>query len=276
MAHIFLQAPNTLTIKEAIRWAQIINIGGDKRFAQVILGTFLGRFDSTKSVKSSNRKEEFWETVFRWFIRHPMIDPNQIGPIIDYIDNRKYRRQINVFIDGVLHDFADPPEPNLTMKNRDPAVLMRLVEEWHNELARDELVRDDRNVKDTKNLKWTTSGIKNFDRTEGVKKKITWRITELLSSKELYAEGKAMKHLVYSSSNSCALKRCAIFSVTKYSENDMRNILTIEVNIQIRKQIVQARGKLNSVPTDKSRKIVGMWAQKEGISISKYVWKRSW
>ena len=51
MAHHFLRAPDNATIEQAIRWGQVLGLGGDEHLARTLFGTRLGeRFEN----------EEFW------------------------------------------------------------------------------------------------------------------------------------------------------------------------------------------------------------------------
>ena len=59
----------------------------------------------------------FWLSVWRWFLRNPMLDRNQYGPIVDYIDNRKFMPVAKD--DGSM----EPLDPGFSMKRRDPLAL---------------------------------------------------------------------------------------------------------------------------------------------------------
>jgi len=72
MAHHFMRAPSHLTVNEAIRWGQILALGGDVRVARGVMGSPLGQ---------SFANDDFWVTVIRFFIDHPFLDTNQYHPI---------------------------------------------------------------------------------------------------------------------------------------------------------------------------------------------------
>ena len=76
MAHVFAEAPSELTATEALRWAQVMGQGGSEMLAQAVIATELGR---------SFADESFWSTVVLFFVENPMLDPDMVGPIVDYI-----------------------------------------------------------------------------------------------------------------------------------------------------------------------------------------------
>ena len=83
-----------------------------------------------------------------------------------------------------------PPRPDYSLKGRTVASLLRQVEEWHKELGQD---------RDRPSLSWPHSPFKDFrlvQRREGAGEPRVWTITELLTSRALDLEGRAMRHCV--------------------------------------------------------------------------------
>ena len=128
-AHLYLQAPDDFDVLGAFRWAQIIDLGGTERLVRSVL---------TTRIRAEFDHDEFWATVFRWLIANPMLDPAQHGPIIDYLHDQR-------FVASVPNPAAHlpgqprlvPPQPNLTMKGRNPVTLLRSVADWHRQLGRE-------------------------------------------------------------------------------------------------------------------------------------------
>ena len=81
MAHHFLQAPDTYTVEEALRYGQIMGQDGDEALVEAVIDTRLG---------SSFEHESFWATVIQFLVRHPMLDPDLIGPIVDFIHEQRF------------------------------------------------------------------------------------------------------------------------------------------------------------------------------------------
>jgi hypothetical protein len=237
--HMFLQSTAQYSFMSALRWVQVKTHGGSmtlhrtwmqQRFAQV-LGT---RAD-----------ELFWDSVVAWFAKNPMLDLNQMGPLLDYI---QYRRR---------------GDRNFSMKGRSALAMLRGMEEWHNELQR---------VKEFKAHNYDTSGFKPGRYT--VQKRLrtghvteTWSVEEIRTSAELAAEGRAHSHCVYSYSGSIARGYVSIWSL-KLNGSRM---ITIEVGNQ-NKVIRQARGKLNRETTAEEFRIIQRWAQENSLRVELFRW----
>jgi len=143
MAHCFLEAPDDYTIEQALRWGQVRALGGDRRLMEVLRGTRL---------VTSFEHEDFWITVIRFFVANPLLDRAQIGPIVDYLHHQRFEPQ-NVFVARGVRERRPPPQPQLCMKGRTAATLLRQVEGWHRGLGR--MVR-------ASSLEWAASGIREL------------------------------------------------------------------------------------------------------------------
>src|SRR5262249_47816784 len=152
-----------------------------------------------------------------------------------------------------------PAQPNLTMKGRTVASLLRQVEAWHRTLAKIEQPK----------AEWPGSGIEDFKLIEGaehgVNKKI-WTISELLSTRALFAEGRQMKHCVASYAHSCGSGACSIWTLEVETFEGRSKVLTVEVQNASR-LICEASGKCNMPPNDKQRSILRRWAERAGLSL---------
>jgi len=245
MAHHFMHAPADLTPDKALRWGQVLGLGGDERLARAIMGTRLAECFDT---------DEFWQTVIEWFIAHPTFCRRQIGPMIDYLQHQRFTPQ--EMEGGEL----GPLEPNLTMKGRTPESLLRKMNNWHRTLGKSS---------ERETSRWAATGIDEFEFLEGSTENGTrkvWRIRELLTSRELTAEGRRMKHCVGIYISSCKRGSCSIWTM----ELDGDKGLTIEVRNHLR-QIVQARGTANRLPTAKELSVLRRWAIEACLTISKSV-----
>jgi hypothetical protein len=253
MAHHFMAAPDDLSVDGALRWGQIHAVGGSSRLARAVIGTRLG---------SHFEEEDFWSTVISWLASHPMLDPTHVGPIVDYLQHQKFVPQ-DCLVAPNRVERRGPPQPNLTMKGRTPASLLKQVEDWHRKLAR--------TVQPTAD--WPPCGVRSFEFVEGSEQSgnlKVWTIVELLSTKALVAEGRTMKHCVATYARSCAAGACSIWTLEVKSVNERRKILTIEVNNRT-KVICQARGKCNAFPSDKHRAILRRWADEAGLQVANRV-----
>lgn len=244
-AHYFCQAPKNYSILGAIRYGQVLSFDGNERLANSLLPTRICHLEAFP--------HEFWTSVIRWFIENPMLDLEHVGPIIDWLNDQKYV----VYPDGIK-------QPNLSMKKRDPEATLRAVEEWHFQLGRS---------RKNGNLVWNPCGIKDFEFREGhpeSKSFKIWTIKELLSSKELQNEGRAMHHCASSYASSCNSGRCSIWSMELTDKEGTQKKATLEVHLSNR-QIVQARSKYNERIGPQVRNILVRWANQSNLSVGTYI-----
>ena len=183
MAHIFTGAgersPWGGTIIINLREAQISALGGSDHLGWSIHSTILIR---------SLENEDFWETVVHFFVNNPMLEPSYAEPIIDYIHHQKFLPQRVEQPDGSIVEMP-PPLPNFSMKKRSASKLVRLVDEWHDELS---------GLEDVPLETWPASGIKEFTHAEQDKETgqpLTWSVHELRTSQQLAIEGRIMASL---------------------------------------------------------------------------------
>jgi PcfJ-like protein len=241
----------------AFRWAQVLDLCGDERLVWSILAT---------RIATDFKHDEFWATVLRWLVAHPMLDGVHHGPMIDYLHDRKFVRSVpnpDAAIPG--RPLLIPPQPNLSMKGRDPETLLRSVAEWHRTLGRH---------KSGKMIDWEPSGITPFRHEEGMDgSRKVYTITELLCSRDLNAEGRAMNHCVGTYADSCISGRVSIWSLKLSDAIGLETrLLTLEVQNQNR-QVVQARQRYNKLPSPKELSILQRWAGSGGPSPSKWLFR---
>jgi hypothetical protein len=233
-AHLLMNAPESYSVTQALRYGQIMGIMEDKRLVEAILGTKLGR---------EFQNEEFWMSVIFMFINNPMMDRRLFGQVVDYIEFIKFA--------------PNAPHPGMSMKGRNPQSLLDEVEAWHNKISKE---------RGNGYLEWHPTGIHGFHITESFQNRPRqWKIEELTNSKLLSDEGRAMHHCVSSYKYSASQGRCSIWSL----KCDGERMITIEVN-NSNKLIVQARGKFNKLPEGKSAEMIRKWAQEQELGINCY------
>lgn len=253
MAHHFIQAPADLTVEAALRWGQIHGLGGDARIARAILPTRIG---------TAFEHDDFWTTVLRFFIANPMLDTEHFGPIIDHIHHQRFVDEEVIAAPGVV-ERRGPPQPNFTMKGRNVESLLAHVSSWHQKLAKSQPEQPD----------WPASGIDGLEFLEGSEKNGTlriWTIREILTSKALFSEGRAMKHCVGTYARSCARGTTSIWTLEAETNEGRAKLLTIEVR-NAANLICQVRGKCNALPAEKHRGILRRWAEQAGLTLASYV-----
>ena len=272
MAHCFPQAPASYTAEEALRYAQIVGQGGEEALVEAIVDTRLG---------ASFEHEPFWASVIQFLVRHPMLDPDLVGPIVDFIQAQKFEPQEHALPGGGV-ERGEPPQPNFSMKSRSLPKLLGHVEEWHERLARDTRVYTGGS--------WAPSGIGALEwlDEEDPAEPVRWTIHEILGGRELVAEGKAMNHCVASYVNNCRRGNTSIWSMqAQEAKGRPHQVMTIAVQSGGR-HISQARGRRNALPRAKdeqfrrlqasykyylrrSRHVLNRWMEQEGLTMGRRV-----
>ncbi len=253
MAHHFIEAPPDYSFEAAFRWAQVHALGGDRRLADALRETRCAR---------EFRDDEFWLSVIRFFIRNPMLDTTLVNPIVDYIWNQRFEPVI-VFVDRGIAEEHPPEQPNFTMRGRTVESLLRAVAAWHDQLGN----------RPTGKLEWRKSDVADFRFPEGVQSKTnarTWRIGELLSSDELMAEGRIMKHCVATYAESCHQGTCSIWAMEVEEHDGTEKRLTIEVS-HPEMEIRQIRGKRNRRASNEELAMIRRWSTEQGMGIADYL-----
>jgi len=261
MVHHVLRAPSDISIEAALRWGQIIGMGGNVRLARAILGTRLAE---------PHAHEEFWATVVRFFVNNPMLDPAQVGPIVDYLHHQRFVNR-EVRGEAGAWERIGPAQPQLSMKGRTATALVRLTEEWHRELAKEK--RPPR--------EWRPQAVQEFRLLRGIDRDEIWTVHELLSSKELQQEGKYMSNCVATYASSCASGACSIWSLRKRTLQSpvATRIMTIELTNKSR-EVVQVRGRFNVTPSCGSAsedlkaavEILRQWVECAGLNLSRFAY----
>lgn len=275
MAHIVMQYKGYHhTIYQSLRRAQYEAFGGNRHNAWELVHGPLG---------DNLNNDDFWETVVHFLANQSFLDRGYLNPIVDYIRNQKFTPQTIPQPDGTEVD-GPPPHPNFCMKGRSINKLIRQVDVWHQELT---------GMEDVAFEKWDPSGIKEFEHTEKhpeLNRTVQWTIHELVTSQQLYAEGRIMRHCAGSYAKRCRTGEKSIWSLRALDldadeENQVQeHVLTIEVD-NPKKTVVQNAGKFNLKPFGKKhvareRKtgnvylillrhaptIMRMWMDREGLS----------
>lgn len=251
MAHWLMQAPHHYTAVAAVRWAQVLGLGGSEALARAVAGTRLGTVLAN---------EAFWESVLQFFINHRSFDLAQVGPVVDFVQHQKFEWRAGVSPAGVFGQ-QPPPRPEFSIKGRSVASMRRLVEDWHQQLGRERRLRS---------FSWPHSRFNDYrliERTDQEGNPRVWTITELLTSRTLFVEGKAMRHCVATYAGRCARGQSTIWSMELEHRRGRHRVLTIEVDMATR-TIREARRIGNVLPQAAEREILERGAAREGLSVA--------
>lgn len=103
MTHQFMLRKNRDSIAHNLRWVQVLGMVGDQVMARAVLSTRLGRHLD---------HDEFWNTVVLFLATNPMIDPAQVGPVVDYVHHMKFAPRRVVREGGGVEEAPSPSIPS--------------------------------------------------------------------------------------------------------------------------------------------------------------------
>jgi hypothetical protein len=228
-AHMFLRAPDNNTIEENLWWARCEMMEIPPSLTHAIVKRFFANVPID---------DKFWNSLLHLIKKEEKII--NVSALSDVMDFLRWQHRANA---------------RWSLKGRTLGSLIKLSNEWHREMQ----LRKFGNG----NLTWTGSDIPDW-RFKNKATKTVWHVTQLLSSKELYNEGRRMKHCVASYGHRCVDGLSAIFTMTS---NDGVNVdekhLTIEITKE--KRMVQARGRFNKPPAGEARLILNKWRNVHNI-----------
>jgi hypothetical protein len=250
MEHIFLASPDHLAIEHAIRRAELLALGAPAELVQAVLSTRL-------ATDMSNG--EFWRSVWIFLIANAsIIDPVQIGPMIDYIQAIRHDRVAVDTPDGMVE--LEPPQPEFSVKGRTVQSILRLMADWHRSLA---LGRA--------GLAWAPSPLRPM-LVEELSQDTSapprwWQMMELTNSAQLRTEGTVLHHCVASYADQCYRGMSRIWSLRFRRGEKVHHVLTIEIDPK-RRAVVQARGRANCAASGKPLRLLQDWADRERLQLA--------
>jgi hypothetical protein len=233
MAHYMLKIPSRYSVVQAVRMGQVMGLNGRMELGRALAGSFLGEELRT------DIEESWWLTVIQWLVNHPEVPPEQVGPLLDYV---RAKRQ---------------EDPDFSMKGRSWNALERQIQHWHWRLRYEDCLA---------HQVFERSGVAPETWEVSDARGRVWSVGELQSSTELWHEGLAMEHCVASYAGYVASGYCSIWSVrvSDRTKPKAERALTLEVRNATR-EIVQARGHCNRLPTPQERRVLQRWAAEHGL-----------
>jgi len=233
MSHLFMRMKAGMSIPEAARTAQVLASGGSAALARELCRSSFGdRFSDFE-----DRVAEF----ISWLCREREIDFKQLGNVVQYFWNLWWDDQ------------------NYSLKGRTFASVSRdarrYMDQWS---VQKKLTKTTFEPSGFRGATWTVRGMGD----NGTMQPITWTMRELLTARDIRAEGTAMRHCVFTYAIDVEEKRCSLWSLRR----DDRRMLTVEVDTAD-KQIVEAKGKCDRDPEPREIRMLKHWAAKNGLSI---------
>ena len=236
--HWLLQAPDKLSIKEAIWWAKGMainqNMGDAYRLCQspiVVRGSYM---------------DEFWIDVHRFFMNNPT-PMKELQELIDFIQA------------------ARVDNPDWTIKKRSLESIRRQSEKWHRDMAKLQKIGGG-SWEGMQLPPWKTTTGRHDDNPQK-NTQTEWFVHEITTGNELAQEGNRMRHCVSGYKSRCMDGTCSIFSMRSSTQMyDKKRHLTIEV-ARKSKAVVQARGLANRMPRGQEQAIMEQWARENNLTV---------
>ena len=180
--------------------------------------------------------------------------------VLEWLASREHRAEdVAVMLDFAAERFTE--NAKFSMKGRTVDAFLRDARAWHLELAKMRSVRQ---------AFFRPSGFKSYSTVKNEPVRTVWRVEEVLSTKDLFDEGRRMGHCVYSYGGAVASGMTSIWIMTMEDGNGPTGrwaMLTIEVRNQAR-AIVQARGRYNRMPTSEEKTILARFAAQNGLTVA--------
>lgn len=191
-----------------------------------------------------------------FFVANPEMKLEHVNPIVDFVHANKFAGNEVQTENGAVTRNA--PWPDFSIQGRTLKSILRLVTAWHSDLSANKLGQ---------RFSWRQSGIQGYrflEKRPEEEHDRDWAILELKDSGALHAEGRAMRHCVYSYANRCRLGETTIWSLRLRVNGEEKRMVTIEVDPR-RRSIIQARAKCNQRPGVRSFEIIRQWAAWAGL-----------
>jgi hypothetical protein len=239
MCHELLSGCREERFLDAIRSVQVRAVGGEVRFLRGWIATRAGRRLHERA------GEEFWQKVLAWVASSRSLLQAELSPLVDYIEHRRAE------------------SAGFDIHGRSMAAMLRGMRQWHAELAQAKVLA---------RTHFKPSGLQPIDldrsRYELGGKRVTeiWHVREILDSKTLADEGRAMSHCVLSYAPRIGTGECSIWTLTLEDGTGHWRRLTIEVRLASR-QIVQARGRFNRLPDPRDVRALQAWASRNALEV---------
>jgi len=242
-AHLFLNAPDNNTIIENIWWAKCKSIDLGRKVTHAIVKRLFRNINPPRHyLEIANL---FWWQRLLILLKNceDEVSIESLNDIMDFLRDR--------------HNNSDV----FDLKGRTFNSLIKLSNEWHRTMQFRKF--------GNQNFTWRGIDIPDWNWTDK-KQTSTWTVTQLLTSKELFNDGKRMRHCVASYGQRCMQGQSAIFSLM---EDDGMNMPEKHVTIELSssKQLIQANARMNRQPKGMAKLILNKWLSHNGIDR-----RRSW
>ncbi|MCW1924858.1 PcfJ domain-containing protein [Luteolibacter arcticus] len=261
--HHALQAPATVSIRQALRWGQLVTLGASDALSDEVLAhRLVGDFSN----------DELWSRLLAKVAAAREFDPREFGVIADVLVELLDHDHVNrarLLVDlplGELRRHAFRRWRSLL-----DAAIVEGVHFRDTDLTRGGLRAELRHLSDAS---WAPMpDVTPFEIVcaEGFAAPSVWVFRERLCHAQLLAEGRELRHCVAGYWRRCRSGKSAIFSLRQLHPAVVpaRIVprLTIEVERATRR-IVQVRGKWNRWPGEFEFRVLKRWADAQALTLA--------
>ncbi len=228
-AHLFLQAPDSNTFDENLWWVKCKSLELSNKITNAI---------STRFFQNLEIRGPFWYSLLMLLKKdESVVTIENLSDVMDFLRDRHGNQR------------------SFNLKGRTFNSLIKLSNQWHRDL---QLKRFG-----SQNLRWAGLPIEDWS-WKNKETKMLYTIKQLHTSKELYYEGRKMKHCIASYGHRCVDGNSAIFTLeSNDGVNYREKHMTIEVDRNNR--LVQAHGKMNRHVTGEPHLVFNKWMNVKNI-----------
>lgn len=247
-AHYFCAAPSWMQVGQALRYGQVLSMGGPVRLAKAVATSRIGTVLDTAS-------DAFWRAVLGQLIKNPGLSATQVRAVIEKWYQMFWVPQYVVSASGRLKLVAPDETLNPISGGGLTEILAMLS-------PSPELIGQRGGIPEEVPFPKFSDSWKR--KTAKVRDLWPYDIQQLRTTVALREEGRKMNHCVATYSNSCRRGRTFIFAFKNVKGPFSASLLTVEVRQN--RQIIQVKGPANRQPTPNERQVVRTWAQLAGLN----------
>ena len=247
-AHHFCAAPSWMQVEQALRYGQVLSMGGSVRLAKAVATSRIGTVLDTTS-------DAFWKAVLSQFIKNPDLSATQVRAVIEKWYQLFWVPQYVVSASGRMKLVAPDESLNPVSGGGLPEILALLS-------PSPELIGQRGGVPEEQPFPKFSETWKR--KAAKVRELWPYDIQQLRTTVALREEGRKMNHCVATYTNSCRRGRTFIFAFKNVKSPFSASLLTVEVRQN--RQIIQVKGPANRQPTPNERQLVRYWAQLAGVN----------
>lgn len=197
-AHLYLQTPPQFTVRDGLRYAQILAMDGTPELAAKLVHV----------LPTPAEEEAFFAPLLPLLVRQQPADLEVLWDLIEYLKFEKMR--------------ADAQNETFSFEGRTVATLCRDAEEWGTCKDRGDI-----------SAIWRKQELSPVERevesASGVKAK--WTFEEIATGAELFEEGKQMRNCIYTYLNDCLKGKTSVWSLRCHRSDykKPRRVMTVEI-----------------------------------------------